>query len=88
MPPSVEGALLGTEDRQSRPIKERLELILFDRARMSSLQYGLFQAGAGGACVPSALPFVRGTGRRQAFIFCTKRIRWPVLRSIEPDLYY
>ena len=43
LPPSVEGALLGTEDRQSRPIDERLRLIL-RRARPSSLSYALFQA--------------------------------------------
>ncbi len=49
-PPSVEAALLGAEDRQELEIKQRLEL-LKDRARLSTIQYALFQAGAGGACV-------------------------------------
>lgn len=56
LPPSVEGALLGEEDRQTSEIKERLEL-LKERATFSTLKYAAFQLGAGGAVVlPQQVP--------------------------------
>jgi len=96
LPPSVEGALLGKEQRQAEEIKSRLELIIGEfgeggwkpgRVRLSSIKYAFWQMAASGMKVlPTWVPSAEQVRDREEIWEHRGRATKNVFRTLEPGV--